>query len=121
MRWIAGECTDVDEWGPPVCVSNWQPRSMKTGMRPAIRISLLEPESRTNSLGPDGSVWFIEPCANLIGRLKDESFEEYEVPGDNPMLSGPAVASDGVVWFAILHSGSLARLADGRVDIFGLP
>src|SRR5215469_1605381 len=27
--------------------------------------------------------------------------------GDNPMLSGLAVASDGVVWFAMLHSGSL--------------
>ena len=78
-------------------------------------------ESRTNSLGPDGSVWIIELRANRIGRLKDESFEEYEVPRDNPMLSGLAVASDGVVWFAMLHSSSLGRLGDGRVDIFGLP
>jgi hypothetical protein len=37
------------------------------------------------------------------------------------MLSGLAVASDGVVWFAMLHSSSLGRLGDGRVDIFGLP
>jgi len=72
-------------------------------------------------LGPHGSVWFIELRANRLGRLKDESFEEYEVSGDNPMLSGLAVASDGVVWFATLHSGSLRRLADGGVDIFGLP
>jgi len=78
-------------------------------------------ESRTNSLGPDGSVWIIELRANRIGRLKDESFEEYEVPRDNPMLSGLAVASDGVVWFAMLHSSSLGRLGDGRVDIFALP
>ena len=78
-------------------------------------------ERRTNSLGPDGSVWIIELRANRIGRLKDESFEEYEVPRDNPMLSGLAVASDGVVWFAMLHSSSLGRLGDGRVDIFGLP
>ena len=54
-------------------------------------------ERRTNSLGPDGSVWIIELRANRIGRLKDESFEEYEVPRDNPMLGGLAVASDGVV------------------------
>src|SRR6516225_9915165 len=67
-------------------------------------------ESRTNSLGPDGSVWIIELRANRIGRL-NESFEEYEVPRDNPMLSGLAVASDGVVWFAMLHSSSLGRLA----------
>ena len=66
-------------------------------------------------------MWIIELRANRIGRLKDESFEEYEVPRDNPMLSGLAVASDGVVWFAMLHSSSLGRLGDGRVDIFGLP
>ena len=77
-------------------------------------------ESRTNSLGPDGSVWIIELRANRIGRL-NESFEEYEVPRDNPMLSGLAVASDGVVWFAMLHSGSLGRLQTAGSIFLGCP
>ena len=80
---------------------------MKTGMGSAIRISLLEPESRTNSLGPDGRCGSSSRAQTASA---DESFEEYEVPGNNPMLSGLAVASDGVVWFAMLHSGSLGRL-----------
>jgi virginiamycin B lyase len=47
--------------------------------------------------GPDGSVWFIELRENRIGRLKDELFEDYQVPGDSPMLAGLAVAGDGAV------------------------
>jgi virginiamycin B lyase len=33
------------------------------------------------AVGADWSVWFIEMRANRIGRLKDESFEEYSAPG----------------------------------------
>ena len=71
--------------------------------------------------GPDGSVWFIELRENRIGRLKDELFEDYQVPGDSPMLAGLAVAGDGVVWFGMLRGGGLGRLTDGRVETFKLP
>src|SRR6516162_4310365 len=71
-------------------------------------------ESRTNSLGPDGSVWIIELRANRIGRLKDESFEEYEVPRDNPMLGGLAVASDGVVRDAAQQQPGPTERRQGR-------
>src|SRR6516162_7745664 len=75
-------------------------------------------ESRTNSLGPDGSVWFIEPRANRIG---GRAVRRIRVPGDNPRLSGPAVASDGVVWFATLHSGSLGRQQTAGSIFSGCP
>jgi virginiamycin B lyase len=45
--------------------------------------------------GPDGSVWFIKLRENRIGRLKNDLFEDYAVPGNSPMLTGLAVASDG--------------------------
>jgi virginiamycin B lyase len=73
------------------------------------------------AVGRDGSVWFIELRANRIGSLKGEAFEEYNVPGDTPMLTGLAVAPDGAVWFGMLRSGSLGRLVDGRIDTFKLP
>jgi virginiamycin B lyase len=71
--------------------------------------------------GPDGSVWFIELRENRIGRLVGDVFEDYEVPGDRPTLTGLAVAGDGAVWFGMLRSGALGRLQDGRVEIFPLP
>ena len=71
--------------------------------------------------GPDGSVWFIELRENRIGRLKADVFEDYEVPGDRPTLTGVAVADDGAVWFGMLRSAALGRLMDGRVEIFKLP
>ena len=71
--------------------------------------------------GPDGSVWFIELRENRIGRLKGDVFEDYEVPGDRPTLTGLAVADDGAVWFGMLRSAALGRLMDGRVEIFKLP
>jgi virginiamycin B lyase len=71
--------------------------------------------------GPDGSVWFIELRENRIGRLKDDVFEDYEVPGDRPILAGLAVAGDGAVWFGMLRSAALGRLMGGRVEMFMLP
>ena len=73
------------------------------------------------AVGLDGSVWFVEVRAHRIGRLRNDAFEEYDVPGDNPVLTGLAVARDGAVGFGMLRSGSLGRLVDGRVDTFKLP
>jgi virginiamycin B lyase len=73
------------------------------------------------AVGPDGSVWFIELRENRIGRLKDDAFEEFDVAGESPMLTGLAVAGDGAVWFGMLRSGSLGRLGDGRIETFKLP
>ena len=39
----------------------------------------------------------------------------------HPRLTGLAVARDGAVLFGMLRSGSLGRLAGGRVDTFKLP
>jgi virginiamycin B lyase len=73
------------------------------------------------AVGPDGSVWFIELRENRIGRLKDDAFEEFDVAGESPILTGLAVAGDGAVWFGMLRSGSLGRLADRRIEAFKLP
>ena len=71
--------------------------------------------------GPDGSVWFIELRENRIGRLKNDVFEDYAVPGNSPMLTGLAVASDGAVWFGMLRSAALGRLMADRFEMFKLP
>jgi len=115
MTWIAGECTDVDEWGPSACVSNRQPRSMKTGMGPAIRISMFEQRVGRTPSGRTGR------CGSSSRAQTTSADEECEVPGDNPMLTGLAVAADGVVWFAMLHSGSLGRLQTAGSIFLGCP
>ena len=72
-------------------------------------------ESRTNSLGPDGSVWFIEPRANHIGgrRMRGSRGQ----PDAHRPRSGRGrcgVVRDAAQW-------QPGPPADGRVDIFGLP
>jgi len=37
------------------------------------------------------------------------------------MLTGLAVAGDGAVWFGMLRSGRLGRVADGRIETVKLP
>jgi virginiamycin B lyase len=73
------------------------------------------------AVGPDGAVWFLEFRADCIGRLKDETFQEFPVGTKSAGLSGLAVAPDGSVWFGMLRSGSLGRLRNGKVETFRLP
>jgi len=73
------------------------------------------------AVGSDGSVWFLQFRANRLGRLKEGTFSEFEVGGQNVGLSGLAVAGDGAVWFGMVRSSSLGRLRDGKVATFTLP
>src|SRR5262249_10451668 len=61
------------------------------------------------AIGRDGSVWFIESRENRIARFKNGRFEEFNVAGPSPVLSGLAVTADGDLWFGLLPAGAVAR------------
>jgi virginiamycin B lyase len=54
-------------------------------------------------------------------RFKNGQFEEFNVAGASPVLSGLAVTPDGDLWFGLLRSGALGRLRDGHIETFKLP
>jgi len=73
------------------------------------------------AVGKDGAIWFIESRDSRIARFKDGKFDEFPVPGDNPLLSGLVVTPDDAVWFGMLRTGSLGRLRNGSIETFKLP
>jgi virginiamycin B lyase len=73
------------------------------------------------AVGRDGAIWFIESRDSRIARFKEGKFDEFPVPGDNPLLSGLVVTPDDAVWFGMLRTGSLGRLRNGSIETFKLP
>ena len=80
------------------------------------------------ALGPDGAVWFAEPTAVSVTRLKDGVLTRHPVgplTGAGEANAGPfgvAVDAQGTVWATLQHANKLVRISpSGEMTEFALP
>ena len=80
------------------------------------------------TLAPDGAVWFAEPTAVSVTRLKDGILTRYPVgtlTGAGEANAGPfgvSVDAQGTVWATLQHANTLLRITpSGDVAEFPLP
>ncbi len=80
------------------------------------------------ALAPDGAVWFAEPTAVSVTRLKDGALTRHPVgplTGAGEANVGPfgvAVDAQGTVWATLQHANKLIRISPGGdVSEFTLP
>lgn len=80
------------------------------------------------ALAPDGAVWFAEPTAASVTRLKDGLLTRHPVgprAGAGEANAGPfgvAVDAHGTVWASLQHANKLVRLSSaGEMTEYTLP
>jgi virginiamycin B lyase len=79
------------------------------------------PEGAT--IGPDGSIWFVELNAGKIGRFTPGGgFQEFTLPNPTSAPEQITSGSDGSLWFTELNNNAIGRITvDGKVTEFPLP
>jgi streptogramin lyase len=73
--------------------------------------------------GPDGSVWFTERGANLVGRVTAQgAVAEFPVPTPSAGPQGICAGPDGNMWFTEFDAGKIGRVTkDGVITEYALP
>ena len=73
------------------------------------------------AVGPDGNLWYVDPAANLVGRITREgSITEFTVglssdAAPTSIVKGP----DGALWFTEQAAGKIGRIeTDGEIEEF---
>lgn len=66
--------------------------------------------------GPDGALWFVDPCTNSIGRMTTSgSLTTYAVPSSNSYVIDIVAGPDGAMWFTESNpsAGKIGRITMG--------